>query len=160
MHICLISSYFALLLNTFVHSPGFGKSQWSSKATSGQRLRQATFSHGSTLGLYETLTGKPYLCDIVTDSVVHSFFIERSRILLVQKEKPELEDFLWQVTLRSLLELMICSQLSITFCSDSSQRTPYHKGINSLSEPTMCQVQVTILDQFLHSLTAACLTII
>jgi hypothetical protein len=60
-------------------------------------MRQPTFSHGSTLGLYEALIGKSYLCDVITDSVVHSFFIERSRILLIQREHPELEDFLWQV---------------------------------------------------------------
>ncbi|KAG0575636.1 hypothetical protein KC19_5G019200 [Ceratodon purpureus] len=87
-----------------------GVVKWNSKATTGQRLREPTFSHGSTLGLYETLTGKPYLCDIVTDSVVHSFFIERSQILLVQKEKPELEDFLWQESALAVAKIVLALQ--------------------------------------------------
>lgn len=87
-----------------------GVVKWNNKATSGQRLSQPTFSHGSTLGLYETLTGKPYLCDIITDSVVHSFFIERSRILLVQKENPELEDFLWQESALAVAKIVLVLQ--------------------------------------------------
>lgn len=79
-------------------------------ATSGQRLRQATFSHGSTLGLYETLTGKSYLCDITTDSVVHCFFIERSRILAVQKGNPELEEFLWQECALAVSKIVLAPQ--------------------------------------------------
>ncbi|KAG0600449.1 hypothetical protein M758_11G035100 [Ceratodon purpureus] len=87
-----------------------GVVKWSNKTTSGQRMRQSAFSHGSTLGLYEVLTGKPYLCDIVPDSVVHCFFIERSRILLIQKEHPELEDFLWQESALAVAKIVLASQ--------------------------------------------------
>jgi hypothetical protein len=71
--------------------------QWSNKASNGHRLRHPTFSHGSTLGLYETLTGKPFLCNIVADSVVHCFYIDRAKILSITLIHPELENFLWQV---------------------------------------------------------------
>lgn len=71
--------------------------QWSNEASNGHRLLHPTFSHGSTLGLYETLTGKPFLCNIVADSVVHCFFIDRAKILSITLIHPELENFLWQV---------------------------------------------------------------
>ena len=57
-----------------------------------------TFSHGSTLGLYEVLTGKPYLCDLTADSLVHCFFIEAFHVLSALRTRPEVEEFFWMVT--------------------------------------------------------------
>ena len=54
-------------------------------------------SHGSTLGLYEVLIGKPYICDMITDSVVHCFFIEAEKIDELRHSDPSIEVFLWQV---------------------------------------------------------------
>jgi hypothetical protein len=74
-----------------------GVVKWSNKASNGHRLLHPTFSYGSTLGLYETLTGKPFLCNIVAESVVHCFYIDRAKILSITLIHPELENFLWQV---------------------------------------------------------------
>lgn len=56
-----------------------------------------SFTHGSTLGLYELLVGKRCLCDIITDSAVLCFFIESEKILSLLTSGPAVEDFLWQV---------------------------------------------------------------
>lgn len=69
-----------------------------------------TFTHGSTLGLYELLTGKPCICDMITDSVVLSFFIEHDKFLSVLRSDPSVEDFLWQVLLLTA-ELCFCSTI-------------------------------------------------
>jgi hypothetical protein len=58
-------------------------------------------SHGSTLGLYEVLIGKPYICDMITDSVVHCFFVESEKIEQLRQSDPSIEVFLWQVNLPS-----------------------------------------------------------
>ena len=54
-------------------------------------------SHGSTLALFEVLIGKPYICDMITDSVVHCFFIEAEKIDELRHSDPSIEVFLWQV---------------------------------------------------------------
>ena len=71
--------------------------QWTSKSLKNKHSLHPTFTHGSTLGLYEVLTGKPYICDIITDSVVLCFFIETDNILSLLRSDPSVEDFLWQV---------------------------------------------------------------
>jgi len=58
-----------------------------------------TFTHGSTLGLYEVLTGRPYICDVITDSVVFCIFLEASKIISCLKSDPSTEKFLWEVWL-------------------------------------------------------------
>lgn len=73
-----------------------GVVKWASKSLSNRHSLHPTFSHGSTLGLYEVLTGKPYICDMITDSVVHCFFIETEKILTLLRSDPVIEDFLWQ----------------------------------------------------------------
>ncbi|XP_024361415.1 sodium/hydrogen exchanger 8 isoform X2 [Physcomitrium patens] len=95
-----------------------GVVKWSKKAVGGQRLRQPTFSFGSTLGLYEVLTGKPYLCDVVADSVVHCFFVERSRILFIQKERADLEDFLWQESALAVAKIVLGPQFDMATLQD------------------------------------------
>jgi hypothetical protein len=50
------------------------------------------------LGLYEALVGKPYICDIITESVVHCFFIEAEKIEQLRQSDPSIEDFMWQVS--------------------------------------------------------------
>lgn len=71
--------------------------QWSSNILANRHSLHPTFSHGSTLGLYEVLIGKPYICDIITDSVVHCFFLETEKIHSLLALDPSIEDFLWQV---------------------------------------------------------------
>ncbi|OIV91667.1 hypothetical protein TanjilG_26520 [Lupinus angustifolius] len=66
-----------------------------------------TFSHGSTLGLFEVLTGKPYICDVIIDSVVQCFFIEADTIVSNLKIDPSVEDFLWQESAIFLSKLLL-----------------------------------------------------
>ncbi|KAJ0988445.1 hypothetical protein J5N97_006801 [Dioscorea zingiberensis] len=73
-----------------------GVVKWESKRLKNRHSLHPTFTHGSTLGLYEVLIGKPYICDMITDSVVHCFFIETEKILSLFKSDPAIEDFLWQ----------------------------------------------------------------
>ncbi|CAL9156132.1 sodium/hydrogen exchanger 8-like [Musa acuminata AAA Group] len=73
-----------------------GVVKWTSKNLRNKHSLHPTFSHGSTLGLYEVLTGKPYICNMVTDSVVHYFFIKSEKILSLLMSDPAIEDFLWQ----------------------------------------------------------------
>eukprot|EP01018_Ginkgo_biloba_P028675 Gb_12290 [translate_table: standard] len=73
-----------------------GVVKWKSKNIANRHLLHPTFSHGSTLGLYEALTGKPHLCDLIADSVVHCFFIEREKVLSAIRSTPAIEDFFWQ----------------------------------------------------------------
>lgn len=71
--------------------------QWSSKSLRNRHSLHPTFSHGSTLGLYEVLIGKPFICDVITDSAVHCFFIEAEKILSILRSDSAVEEFLWQV---------------------------------------------------------------
>ncbi|KAG6512733.1 hypothetical protein ZIOFF_030862 [Zingiber officinale] len=73
-----------------------GVVKWTSKKLANEHALHPTFSHGTTLGLYEVLIGKPYICDMVTDSVVHCFFIDSEKILSLLRSDPAIEDFLWQ----------------------------------------------------------------
>ncbi|KAL4196021.1 hypothetical protein AMTRI_Chr04g243960 [Amborella trichopoda] len=73
-----------------------GVVKWTSKGLMNKHSLHPTFTHGSTLGLYETLIGKPYLCNLITESVVHCFFIESEKLLSVLRMDPTIEDFLWQ----------------------------------------------------------------
>jgi CRP-like cAMP-binding protein len=72
--------------------------QWTSQRLSSKHSLDPILSHGSTLGLYEVLVGKPYICEMVTDSVVHCFFVEAEKIEELRQSDPSIEFFLWQVT--------------------------------------------------------------
>nr|ALH21662.1 putative plasma membrane Na(+) /H(+) antiporter [Artemisia japonica] len=84
-----------------------GVVKWASKKIRNKHSLHPTFAHGSTLGLYEVLLGKPYICDIVTDSVVLGFFIEAERILSVLGTDHAVEDFLWQESSIILAKLLL-----------------------------------------------------
>lgn len=71
--------------------------QWSSKSIGTNQLLHPTFTHGTTLGLYEVLTEKPCICDIITNSVVLCFFIETEKIFSALRSDPAVEDFFWRV---------------------------------------------------------------
>lgn len=75
----------------------FSLGQWTSKSIRNKHSLHPTFMHGSTLGLYEVLTGKPYLCNMITESVAMCFFLETDNILSLLQSDPAIEDFLWQV---------------------------------------------------------------
>ncbi|XP_065880812.1 sodium/hydrogen exchanger 8-like isoform X2 [Euphorbia lathyris] len=66
-----------------------------------------TFSHGSTLGIYEVLVGKPYICDMITESLVLCFFIESEKILSALRSDPAVEDFLWRESAIILAKLLL-----------------------------------------------------
>ncbi|XP_073147913.1 sodium/hydrogen exchanger 7 isoform X4 [Henckelia pumila] len=84
-----------------------GVVKWSSKNTCNKPLLHPTFTHGSTLGLYEVLAQKPYICDIITDSVVRCFFIETEKILSALRSDPAVEDFFWRESVLGLAKLML-----------------------------------------------------
>ncbi|KAL7598716.1 hypothetical protein Lser_V15G22190 [Lactuca serriola] len=84
-----------------------GVVKWGSKRIRNKYSLHPTFAHGSTLGLYEVLIGKPYICDIITDSVIMGFFIESEKILSVLGTNNAVEDFLWQESSIILLKLLL-----------------------------------------------------
>ncbi|CAN1226981.1 Sodium/hydrogen exchanger 7 [Linum grandiflorum] len=67
----------------------------------------ATFVHGSTLGLYEVLAGKPYICNMITDTTTQSFFVESEKMLSARRASPVVEDFLWQESAIVLAKLLL-----------------------------------------------------
>ncbi|PSR91013.1 Sodium/hydrogen exchanger 7 like [Actinidia chinensis var. chinensis] len=73
-----------------------GVVKWTSKSIRNKHSLHPTFIHGSTLGLYEVLIGKPYICDMITDSVVLGFFVEAEKIHTMLRSYPAVEHFLWQ----------------------------------------------------------------
>ncbi|KAK4851483.1 hypothetical protein QYF36_015608 [Acer negundo] len=85
-----------------------GVVKWTSKSIKNKHSLHPTFTHGSTLGLYEVLIGKPHICDMVTDSVVLCFFIDSEKILSVLgSSDPAIEDFLWQESAIILVRLLL-----------------------------------------------------
>ncbi|XP_019460039.1 PREDICTED: sodium/hydrogen exchanger 8 isoform X2 [Lupinus angustifolius] len=84
-----------------------GVVKWESKMIRNKHPLYPTFSHGSTLGLYEVLTGRPYICDVITDSMVQCFFLEADKIISSIKIDPLVEDFLWQESTIFLSKLLL-----------------------------------------------------
>ncbi|KAK8655696.1 hypothetical protein V6N13_108267 [Hibiscus sabdariffa] len=84
-----------------------GVVKWTSKSIRNKHSVHPTFTHGSILGLYDILVGKPYICDMITDSVVLCFFIESDRILSVLRSDPAVEDFLWRESALVLAKLLV-----------------------------------------------------
>ncbi|XP_042023287.1 sodium/hydrogen exchanger 8-like isoform X2 [Salvia splendens] len=84
-----------------------GVVKWSTKDTSTKQFLHPTFTHGSTLGLYEVLAEKHYTCDIVANSVVMCFFIETEKILSVLRSDPAVEDFFWRESIIALAKIML-----------------------------------------------------
>uniref|UniRef100_A0A2P2LR88 SOS1 n=1 Tax=Rhizophora mucronata TaxID=61149 RepID=A0A2P2LR88_RHIMU len=83
-----------------------GTVKWNSKSLRNRHSVNPTFTHGSTLGLYELLVRKPYMCDVVTDSVVLCFFIESDKIQSLLSD-PAVDDFLWQESAIILAKLLL-----------------------------------------------------
>ncbi|QCD83706.1 solute carrier family 9 [Vigna unguiculata] len=84
-----------------------GVVKWESKMTTTKHSFYPTFTHGSTLGLYEVLTGRPYICDVITDSVVFCIFLEASKIISCLKSDPSTEKFLWEESAIFLSKLLV-----------------------------------------------------
>lgn len=87
-----------------------GVVQWRSKHIGNRHLLHPTFSHGSTLGLYEALTGRPRLCDLTSDSVVCCCFIETEKVLSALRSTPAIEDFFWQESAMVVSKLLLPQQ--------------------------------------------------
>nr|AUS89387.1 putative sodium proton exchanger [Sesuvium portulacastrum] len=84
-----------------------GVVKWDSKTRRSKHAFHPTFTHGSTLGLYEVLIGKPYLCDMITDSVVVCFFIDADKILSVLGSDHDMETFLWKESVIALAKILL-----------------------------------------------------
>lgn len=104
--VCMGRDDFSVFCLFFIYhaSPlSFLSGQWTSQRLSSRHSLDPILSHGSTLGLYEVLVGKPYICEMVTDSVVHCFFVEAEKIEQLRQSDPSIEFFLWQVSLHNML---------------------------------------------------------
>ncbi|XP_057962922.1 sodium/hydrogen exchanger 8 [Malania oleifera] len=85
-----------------------GLVKWASISLSNKHSLHPIFTHGSTLGLYEILSGRPCICDMITDSVVLCFFTEIDKKMLSQlRSYPEVEEFLWQESVIILAKLLL-----------------------------------------------------
>ncbi|KAK4264107.1 hypothetical protein QN277_029441 [Acacia crassicarpa] len=84
-----------------------GVVRWESKIIRNKHSFYPTFTHGTTLGLYEVLTGRPYICDVITDSLVLCFFLEGDKIVSCLKSDPSVENFLWQESAIFLSKLLL-----------------------------------------------------
>lgn len=87
-----------------------GVVQWKSKHIANRHPLHPTFSHGSTLGLYEALTGRSRLCDLISDSVVCCCFIETEKVLSALRSTPAIEDFFWQESAMVVAKLLLPQQ--------------------------------------------------
>ncbi|KAF8037895.1 hypothetical protein BT93_B0666 [Corymbia citriodora subsp. variegata] len=109
--------------------------QWSSKSIRNKHSLHPTFTYGSTLGLYEVLSGKPCICDMITDSVVLCFFLESEKILSVLRSDPSVEHFLWQesaIILAKLLLPQVFEKMAMqelrALVAERSEMTTYIRG--------------------------------
>ncbi|CAJ2677747.1 sodium/hydrogen exchanger 8 isoform X2 [Trifolium pratense] len=84
-----------------------GVVKWESKMIKSKHPFYPTFTHGSTLGLYEVLSGRPYICNVVTDSIVLCLFVDANKIISCLKSDPSMEDFLWQESAIFLSKLLL-----------------------------------------------------
>nr|BAE95196.1 putative Na+/H+ antiporter [Suaeda japonica] len=84
-----------------------GVVKWASKSSKNKHVLHPTFTHGSTLGLYEVLIGKPYFCDMITDSVAVCFFIEAEKIQAVLGSDPAVEHFFWKESVIVLAKVLL-----------------------------------------------------
>ncbi|VFQ79710.1 unnamed protein product [Cuscuta campestris] len=84
-----------------------GVVKWTSQISSHNHLLHPTFTHGSTLGLYEALVGKPYICDIITDSVVFCSFVKTENLLSALRSDPTIEDVFWQESVTILANVLL-----------------------------------------------------
>ncbi|KAK9277152.1 hypothetical protein L1049_006691 [Liquidambar formosana] len=84
-----------------------GVVKWVKRSIRNKHSLHPTFTYGSTLGLYEVMVRKPYICDMITDSVVLCFFVEFDKLLSVLGSDPEVEDFLWQESVLVLAKLLV-----------------------------------------------------
>ncbi|XP_057992366.1 sodium/hydrogen exchanger 8 isoform X3 [Hevea brasiliensis] len=81
--------------------------KWRNNSIRNRHSLHPTFTHGSTLGIYEVLVGKPYICDMITDSVVLCFFVESDKILSAGRSDAKIEDFLWKESAIILAKILL-----------------------------------------------------
>ncbi|KAK1439485.1 hypothetical protein QVD17_05304 [Tagetes erecta] len=112
-----------------------GMVKCNSKTNNEKFSLSPTFSHGSTLGLYEVLTGKSYVYDVITDSVVLCFFIEAKKILSLFGTDDVVANLLWQessIVLSKMLIPQVFEKMSMhqvrTFVAESSTTRMYMAG--------------------------------
>ncbi|CAM0909401.1 unnamed protein product [Alopecurus aequalis] len=84
-----------------------GLVKWTSQRLSSMYSLDPILSHGSTLGLYEVLTGKSYICGMISDSLVRCFFIEAEKIDQLRRSDPSVEALLWQESALVVAKLLI-----------------------------------------------------
>ncbi|KAL2611522.1 hypothetical protein R1flu_023214 [Riccia fluitans] len=113
-----------------------GTVKWSTEKFTGRQLLHPTFPYGSTLGLYECLTGRPRLCTVTADSVAHCFFIDIARVMsALSSSDPALEDFFWQESALVVAKLVVPQQFENitmqelrTLVAEASSMRTYIRG--------------------------------
>ncbi|XP_017226139.1 sodium/hydrogen exchanger 7 isoform X3 [Daucus carota subsp. sativus] len=80
---------------------------WASKSIRNKHSLHPTFTHGSSLGLYEVVNGRPYICDMITDSMVLCFFIKAEKVLALLSSDPAIEDFFWKESATVLSKILL-----------------------------------------------------
>ncbi|KAI4308480.1 hypothetical protein L6164_031554 [Bauhinia variegata] len=83
-----------------------GVVKWESTMIRNNHSLHSTFAHGSTLGLYESLTKRRYTCDVTTDSVVLCSFLEAHKISSLRTDSS-VENLLWQECAIFLSKLLL-----------------------------------------------------
>ncbi|KAI4381489.1 hypothetical protein MLD38_007557 [Melastoma candidum] len=121
-----------------------GVVKWASTTIRSKHSLHPTFTHGSTLGLFEVLNGKPFICDMITDSVVVCCFVESEKILSILRSDPSVEDFLWQesaIILAKLLLPQVFEKMAMqelrALVSERSEMTVYIRG-ETIEVPQHC----------------------
>ncbi|KAG9443984.1 hypothetical protein H6P81_015324 [Aristolochia fimbriata] len=82
-----------------------GVFKWSCKSLNNKNS-SPQFLYGSTPGLYEVLSRKPYLCDLVTDSVVYGLFI-KAETILTSLGSHDIEQLLWKESAIIILKILV-----------------------------------------------------
>uniref|UniRef100_A0ACD6ABR4 Uncharacterized protein n=1 Tax=Avena sativa TaxID=4498 RepID=A0ACD6ABR4_AVESA len=101
------SSICYLAQTDYFHVESISYVMWTSQRLSSMYSLDPILSHGSTLGLYEVLTGKPYICNMIADSFVRCFFIEAEKIDQLRWSDPSVEALLWQESALVVAKLLI-----------------------------------------------------
>ncbi|KAK1387164.1 sodium/hydrogen exchanger 8 [Heracleum sosnowskyi] len=84
-----------------------GVVEWESKSMRNKHSLHPTVMYGSSLGLYEVVTGRPYICDMITDSTVLCFFIEAEKIVALSSSDPAIDDFFWKESATVLAKILL-----------------------------------------------------
>ncbi|KAK9749820.1 hypothetical protein RND81_02G152900 [Saponaria officinalis] len=118
-----------------------GVVKWASKNRVNKHALHPTLTHRSTLGLYEVLIGKPYFCDMITDSIAVCFFIEAEKFLSILEADPAVEDFLWKESVIVLAKILLPQVFESISMQDMRKLTAERSTMNTYLRDESIEVQ-------------------